>query len=50
MFAKILNGGLVLKVSSGYIDVNEFLRRYTDVERERVQEMVDRGEDPFEQD
>lgn len=38
IFAKILNGQLVVRVGGGYMVVDEFIRTYAEAEQERMKQ------------
>lgn len=44
IYAKIMNGKLVIRVGGGYMIIEEFIATYADVELARLQKMVERGE------
>ena len=43
IFAKIMQGKLVIRVGGGYMSVEEFIRTYADFEVQKVQQLVERG-------
>jgi Growth-Arrest-Specific Protein 2 Domain len=47
IFAKIMNGKLIIRVGGGYMLIDEFLKNYAEVEKEK---MRDRGLIPEEYD
>lgn len=47
IFAKILNGQLVVRVGGGYMVIDEFIDNYSEAEEHKIQMKIERGEDPF---
>jgi hypothetical protein len=45
IFAKIMNGKLVIRVGGGYMLIDEFLRNYAQIERDKAMEMMSIYED-----
>ena len=43
IFARIMNGKLVIRVGGGFMSVDEFLEMYSDQEMIKVQAMLDKG-------
>ena len=43
IFAKIMNGKLVIRVGGGYMSIEEFIATYGDFEVQKVQQMIERG-------
>ena len=50
IFAKILNGRLVIRVGGGYMVIDEFIQTYAQQELLKIQARRAAGEDPFELD
>ena len=50
IFAKIMNGKLIIRVGGGYMLIDEFLKNYAEIEREKVgnldDDSIDTGESP----
>lgn len=47
IYAKIMNGKLVVRVGGGYMVIEEFVDTYHDQELDKIEKMIERGEDPF---
>jgi Growth-Arrest-Specific Protein 2 Domain len=43
IFAKILNGKLVIRVGGGFMSIDEFIQCYAEVETAKVNQMLERG-------
>ena len=43
VFAKILNGKIIIKVGGGYMSIDEFMQSYQDFEVSKVQQMLEKG-------
>lgn len=43
VFAKILNGKIIIKVGGGYMSIEEFMQTYQDFEVSKVQQMLEKG-------
>lgn len=48
IYAKILNGNLVIRVGGGYMSIEEFIESYGQSELDRIEAKRARGLDPFE--
>ena len=48
IFAKIMNGQLVVRVGGGYMGINEFIDAYGQSEYEKMEARRSKGLDPFE--
>lgn len=44
IYAKIMNGKLVIRVGGGFMVIEEFITTYTDQELAKVRAMAERGE------
>lgn len=47
IYAKIMNGKLVIRVGGGYMGLEEFVNTYADVELQRIDNLCSKGIDPF---
>ena len=47
IYAKIMNGKLVIRVGGGYMVIEEFIQTYGDLEKEKIDEIKRNGGDPF---
>jgi DNA repair exonuclease SbcCD ATPase subunit len=47
IFAKVLNGNLMIRVGGGYMSIDEFIETYGDAELRKIEDKRARGEDPF---
>ena len=47
IYAKTINGQLVVRVGGGYMVIDEFIENYIEAEEQKVQKKIQRGEDPF---
>jgi hypothetical protein len=43
VFAKILNGKIIIKVGGGFMSIDEFMQTYQDFEVQKVQQMLEKG-------
>lgn len=43
IFAKIMNGKLVIRVGGGYMSIEEFIATYGDFEVQKIQQMIEKG-------
>lgn len=43
VFARIMNGKLVIRVGGGFMVVDEFINTHSDSELQKVQQLVERG-------
>lgn len=48
IYAKVMNGNLVIRVGGGYMSIEEFIEAYGQAELERIEAKRSRGQDPFE--
>lgn len=48
IYAKVMNGQLVVRVGGGYQVVDEFIQNYEQTEKVKLDQMLARGEDPYE--
>jgi hypothetical protein len=49
IYAKIMNGRLVIRVGGGYMDLIEFVHTYSEVEMHKIENLIGKGIDPYEQ-
>ena len=47
VYAKIMNGKLVIRVGGGYMVIDEFIQTYADIEMNKIKTIQDQGGDPF---
>lgn len=47
IFAKVLNGNLMVRVGGGYMSIEEFIETYGEAELKKIDAKRARGEDPF---
>jgi hypothetical protein len=43
IYAKIMNGKLVIRVGGGFMIIEEFINAYSDSEMQKIQTLLDRG-------
>ena len=43
IFARIMQGKLVIRVGGGYMSIEEFIQTYSDFEIQKVQQMIEKG-------
>ncbi len=43
IFAKIMNGKLVIRVGGGFMSIEEFLNCYSEIETQKVNQMLEKG-------
>ncbi len=47
IYAKIMNGKLVIRVGGGYMVIEEFIQTYGEIEKNKIQQIREHGGDPF---
>lgn len=47
IYAKIMNGKLVIRVGGGYMVIEEFVQTYGEIEKNKIQQIREMGGDPF---
>lgn len=50
IYAKIMNGKLVIRVGGGYMVIEEFIEAYAEQEMQRLEKLDPHGVDPFDED
>jgi len=47
IYAKIMNGQLVIRVGGGYMVIEEFIEMYGEIEANKIKTIIEQGGDPF---